>query len=121
MMEGSASPIFTGSLYFPPVTSRNSLVYFKKFEDGCYIRHVCYICARQKFRRQKTRYNFFQQPSMFFISRKKFVLVGMFILGLWLNGMTDCFAVFSKLLKNGSSLSKKSCISIHQVFNQKQR
>ena len=45
--------------YFPPFTSRNSLVYLKKIEGGCYPRHVYYLCARQIFRRQKNIYNFF--------------------------------------------------------------
>ena len=52
------------------------------------------------------------------ISWQMCVLVGRFILGLWLNGMTYFFAVFSKLLKNGSSLPKTSFISIHHDFNQ---
>ena len=36
-----------------PVTSRNSTVNLKKVEGGCYTQQVCYICARQIFRRQK--------------------------------------------------------------------
>ena len=59
MMERSACLTFTGSWNFSPVTSKYSLVYLKNVEGGCYTRHVCYICAIQIFRRQKTRWHFF--------------------------------------------------------------
>ena len=59
MMEGSVSPIFTGTTLFSPVTSRNSIAYLKKVAGGFYTCHVYYICARKKYRRQKSRYKFF--------------------------------------------------------------
>ena len=41
--------------FSPPVTSISSLVYLKNVEVGCHAPHVCNICSRQIFRRQKTR------------------------------------------------------------------
>ena len=53
------------------------------------------------------------------ISRQICVLVERFILGFWLNDMTNIFSVFSYLVRNGFSFTKTSFRSIHHVFNQK--